>query len=182
LDYRNTTIEVPILENISFENSQTKSPDIEENIYGVRFSLEDQIGKKEVKAQEIYEYVTTKASENLNRFLAIKKEFEEKKLGPHFISTIIYPGKLDGVLMKINYNNSSENNSSEILKIKPTILNKNNTNIKEKLDNIFLTYKEASDESFDYLFQKQSIRIFRELNRTLPYWVLKIAEKLAENQ
>jgi hypothetical protein len=182
LDYGNTTIEVPILENISFENFQTKSSDIEENIYGVRFSLEEQIGKKEVNVQEIYEYVTTKASENLNRFLAIKKEFEEKKLGPHFISTIIYPGKLDGVLMKINYNNSSENNSSEILKIKPTILNKNNTNIKEKLEDIFPTYQEASDEAFDYLFQKQSIRIFRELNRTLPYWVLKIAEKLAENQ
>ncbi len=154
-------------------NSSPSSKSISENFYGDKFDLGFIIELQgqtveSLELGQIYSKINEIASRDLPAYREIQARIRSQDLSTaHFLSTFTAKKKISGCVSNLGDN-------------PPRVLDEHTNTFLSALRERYQSYNKDNATTTGYTLQKTNIRIFRELNRTLPYWVLACAERIAK--
>jgi|GEM_PF-4085347 len=174
LTFLGNTLSIPLLP-LDYQSGAPSTKGLDEEIYGDRLDLylylklSSNEELRSLSLGKIYESVVKNASTDFSRFQEVQSLLRHKSLKTgHFLSTLTASKKYAGCVLK----GSGEN--------PPQVLGMPNTMV-EALGVIYPSdYRRHSDETFEFMLQKANIRLFREMNRELPYWISLASDRLHE--
>lgn len=172
LTFGNHALSVVLPPPMALEQAQAASKkSLSEELYGDSFPLHFVLGDENVKADAlgtIYEKIATASLGGLPKFREIRERLRHKSLGTaHFPYLLAHRKKLAGCTSNVFGENQ------------PEALGGQNS-FMDALRANYPNFEKEAREADDYLFHKTTIRLFRELNRTLPYWFERCIEEMAK--
>jgi hypothetical protein len=141
-----------------------------EEILGKKYELDYFVPKvaPNDSLADLYVKISEAALQDLPKFRQIQAKIRSKDMkSAHFLSTLVQKEPLAGCV-----SNTLGENLPHILSAENTLIG----GLKAKYPN----FEAEAKETGEYAKQKIAMKLMHEINRTLPYWVARCAQKIAE--